>query len=93
MFSSAGFVLGVLKFPCNRSTVVLLRFFFLNLSFSGRSRVGSLFPVKSRKSMAHDVIYTCATYAGLVHDPQWGAADAQFKVPSGKNTELKMFSL
>ena len=25
--------------------------------------------------------------------PQWGAADAEIKVPSGENTELKMFSL
>ena len=25
----------------------------------------------------------------LVHPPQWGAADAEIKVPSGENTELK----
>ena len=45
-------------------------------------------PVKSRKGLARDVIYTAVKHAGFV-PPQCTAVDAEIKVPSGENTELK----
>ena len=32
---------------------------------------------------------TNESFEALHHTPQWGAADAEMKVPSGENTELK----
>ena len=46
-------------------------------------------------SFSHSLVYVCvrlsACFVSLVwFDPQWGAADAEIKVPSDENTELKV---
>ena len=45
-------------------------------------------PVKSRKGLARDVIYTAVKHAGFV-PPQCTAVDAEIKVPSDETTELQ----
>ena len=38
--------------------------------------------------LAHELLFTIFAFLMFL-PPQWGAADAEIKVPSGENTELK----
>ena len=64
MFSSAGVTWMFYPHLCNRST-----FFFLlqNFTLFGIPLLVPSLPMKSRKSLLHDVIDTCAMHASLVH--------------------------
>ena len=69
---------------------------FLLRIFTARSlgqcikTIPSVFAHKSKCSSNHVslFIFICS-FVSFILPPQWGAADAEIKVPSGENTELK----
>ena len=85
--------------------MVRVRALFMSLLHKHQQRVDYIFltirlpqPPKIKRKKAKDVlgdklpnrnnVVECTCYLPFA-TPQWGAADAEMKVPSGENTELK----
>ena len=50
---------------------------------------GSFYVIYNMYSLSTFILSLCIQINLLIGPPQWGAADAEIKVPSGENTELK----